>query len=208
MKKKIALIGGGGFAKEVAEIVEMTDREVYGIFSDEISTSGYTYYGPPEEVLNHRQNIDGVHIAFGGLNSKAIADRLKIIDFLEQHKLPVTTLVSPHARVHSSVKFGDGCFVSHDVMISIDAVLGANTIVNSRAIIGHDVTVGKNCTICPMVFVGGATSIGENCLLGAAALIMQNKRIGDGTIVGMGAKVFRNTKDNSLIVEKGTNRVL
>ncbi len=200
MSKKIALIGGGGFAKEIIEVMELLGHSVYGIFAHTNSFMEYHHYGYLDELLIHRGEYDAVHIAFGGVTGEQIANRRAIIDFLDRNGIDAVTLVSPYARIAKNVTLGQGCYIAHDVYISQDAAVGDHVIINNRCDIGHDVVIRENVTISPKVFLGGAVEVGSDTLIGVGSIVKQGVKIGHTSIVSMGSSVIRNIKPYSLVL--------
>lgn len=200
MSKKIALIGGGGFAYEVIEVIEMLEYEVYGVFAQANSLKEYTHYGYLEELLEHKDKFDGVHIAFGGITKEQIQNRREIIAFLNQHNIPAISLVSPLARLAKSVEVGQGCYIAHFVYISQEAKLGNHVLINNRSDIGHHSVIADNVTISPKVFLGGSVKVGEDTLLGVGSTIKQGIEIGHSSIIAMGSTLIRRIKPYTLVL--------
>lgn len=207
MKKRLALIGGGGFAKEIIEIALLNGFEIAGIFAQKNNLPSYPHLGYLDELLSKRDLYDYVHIAFGGINHTGIANRIRIIDFLEKHDIPSATLISPYARVSEDVQIAEGTYVAHNALISCDAKIDAHVIINTASLIGHDVHIGKNTTVSPQVFIGGECVIGKNSLIGVGTLIKQGLEIGENCIVGMGTIVQRSVQDNMMLVHNHTKPV-
>jgi len=200
MSKKIALIGGGGFAKEVIEVIELLGDQVYGIFAHKNSFEEYEHFGYLGELVEHKSNFDGVHIAFGGVTKEQIENRRAIIDFLAQHGIPSVVLISPYARVAKNVTIGDGSYIAHDVYVSHDAVVGNHVIINNRCDIGHDSIIEENVTISPKVFLGGAVRVGRDTLIGVGSVVKQGVKIGHSSIISMGSCIQRNIRPYSLVL--------
>jgi len=207
MKKRLAIIGGGGFAKEIIEVALLNGFEIAGIFAQQNNLSAYPYLGYLDELLSKREMYDSVHIAFGGINHAGIANRTKIIDFLEEHTIPSATLISPYARISADVEIAEGSYIAHNALISCEAKIGAHVIINTASLIGHDAHIGKNTTVSPQVFIGGECVIGENSLIGVGTLIKQGLSIGENCIVGMGTIVQRSIQSNMMIVHNHTKPV-
>lgn len=200
MGKKIAIIGGGGFAKEIIEVAHRLGHTIYGVFAKESSLEDFSYYGYLDELIMHKEHYDGVHIAFGGINHDQIKNRREIINFLHTNNIPSISLVSPLATLAESVEVGEGSYVAHFVYVSQDAVIGKHVIINNRADIGHDSRIDENVTISPKVFLGGDVSVGEDTLIGVGSLVKQGLKIGEGSIISMGSNVMKNIKPYSLVL--------
>jgi sugar O-acyltransferase (sialic acid O-acetyltransferase NeuD family) len=200
MKKRLAIIGGGGFAKEIIEIALLNGFEIIGIFAQQNNLTAYAYLGYLDELLSKRDRYDYVHIAFGGINQAGLANRAKVIQFLEKHAIPAATLISPYARISDNVEIAEGSYIAHNALISCEARIDAHVIINTASLIGHDTHIGKNTTVSPQAFIGGECIIGENSLIGAGTLIKQGLSIGENCIIGMGTIVQRSIQSNMMLV--------
>lgn len=200
MKKRLAIIGGGGFAKEIIEVALLNGFEIVGIFAQQNNLAGYPYLGYFDELLSKREGYDYVHIAFGGINQTGIANRAKVIQFLEENRIPSATLISPYARISNDVEVAEGTYIAHNALVSCDAKIAAHVIINTASLIGHDAHIGKNTTVSPQAFIGGECVIGKNSLIGAGVLVKQGLSIGENCIVGMGTIVQRSIQSNMLLV--------
>lgn len=207
MKKRLAIIGGGGFAKEIIEVALLNGFEIAGIFAQQNNLPDYPYLGYLDELLTKREMYDSVHIAFGGINQIGITNRSKVIQFLEEHTIPVSTLISPYARISNDVQISEGAYIAHNALVSCEVKIGPHVIINTASLIGHDVHIGKNTTVSPQAFIGGETVIGKNSLIGAGVLVKQGLNIGENCIVGMGTIVQRSIQSNMMIVHNLTKPV-
>ncbi|APT30095.1 putative acetyltransferase EpsM [Methylobacterium phyllosphaerae] len=205
--QRLALIGGGGFSKEIAEVAQLLGYTVESTYSSQPTAQVGRYRGYLDELLTDRAEYDGVALAVGGVSRAAIQARAEIIAWLERHALPCPPLVSPHAIVSQGVALGVGAFVAHGVIVNVDAQLGRFCVVNTGAIIGHDATIGDNSTISPAAFIGGRCSIGADSLVGPLAKVLQGLKVGDRTIIGMGCTVLRAVPTDAAIWPRPDNPV-
>jgi len=79
-------------------------------------------------------------------------------------------------------------FVPATKMISDDAIIGKNTIIQPGVFIGHDVIIGENCIIHPHVTIYDHAIIGDNVIIHANCVIggdafYYNKQAGDYTLM-------------------------
>jgi acetyltransferase EpsM len=198
--KRLAFIGGGGFAKEVLEIAELSGHRVVGYVADSQGVLSCPYWGRKEALAERRSEFDAVCIAFGAVDRKSVGSRRAVIDWVAENGFEPEPLVSPHAVRSSGVTIGPGTIVAHGVVISVDACIGSFAILNSGAIIGHDAVVGDNVTIAPAAFIGGKTVVGGGTLIGPGASVLQNLRVGSQVIVGTGASVVRSVPDMATVM--------
>ncbi len=200
--QRLALIGGGGFSKEIAEVAQMCGYTVDATYSSQPSVQVGTYRGYLDELLADRAAYAGVALAVGGVSRAAIQARADIIAWLNRHALPCPPLVSPHAIVSQGVAAGAGAFVAHGVIVNVDARLGRFCVVNTGAIIGHDAEIGDNATISPAAFIGGRCTIGADCLVGPLAKVLQGLKVGERATIGVGCTVLRSVADGATVWPK------
>jgi len=201
MSKKIAIIGGGGFAKEVIEVILMNGDEVYGVFAKENSLD-YDYFGYLDELNKHKNSFDGAILAIGAVNKVGIENRRKIIEFIKENNIKLISVISPLATISKSVKIGNGVYIGHGVLISCDAQIDDNILINHNTIIGHDVKINENVSIAPQVFIGGAVVIEEDVMIGVGATIRQGIKIRNNSLIGMRSIVIKNIKENSTVLHQ------
>jgi sugar O-acyltransferase (sialic acid O-acetyltransferase NeuD family) len=201
MDERVAIIGGGGFAKEVVAIFESNKFKIAGIFSPTTIVHDYPCISDSEKHLHSFEDIfDTVFLGIGVATSRDVRKRRKIIDFLINEEFKSPSLISQTAIVSKGVTVGSGSFIAHNAVISVDAVIGDYVIVNTSAIIGHDTIIGDNVTISPSVFIGGDVKIGSDVLLGAGCIIMQGVNIGSGSVIGMGSIIVSDISSNITVL--------
>lgn len=202
MTKRLALIGGGGFSKEIAEVAQLRGYTVEATYSSEPTAQVGYYRGYLNELLVDRAHYDGVALAIGGVSRAAIQARAEIIAWLDHHVVPCPPLVSPHAIISQGVTLGTGAFVAHGVIVNVDVRLGRFSVVNTGAIVGHDTQIGDNTTISPAAFIGGRCTIGADSLVGPLAKVLQGLKVGERAIIGMGCTVLRAVPDDAAVWPK------
>ena len=198
MSKKIAIIGGGGFAKEVIEVALLNGYEIYGVFAKESSLDEYKYFGYLDELNKLKDEFDGVHIAIGAVNQEGVKNRRVVIEFLKENSIKQISLISPLATIAKDVKIGDGVYVGHKVLISVGTSIGDSVLFNHSCLIGHDCKIEDNVSIAPLVFLGGNVIVEKDVMVGVRSTIRQGVKIGRGSIIGMCSVIIKNIKANSL----------
>ena len=196
-KKKIAIIGGGGLAKEIIEVIEILDYEVFGIFAQEDPGMRYSYKGYLDELLENRSEFSGVILAIGAFNPETIKIRNSILLFLNTHNIEQISIISPNARIGSGVKIGKGVYIAHNSVVAVDAKICDSVMINTGSLIGHDTTIFPNSIIGPKVFIGGNCVIENDVTIAASSNILQSIRIGANSTVGISSLVLKSLKPNS-----------
>ena len=192
MCKKVILIGGGGHAKVISDIVRACGDAVAGILDDglEIGT-----------------DVQGVPVVGAAIDAEKFADcsfvvavgnntiRHRIVDALE---VSWYTAVHPSAVVSPSAVIGEGSVVMPMAVVNAGARVGRHCIINTAAVVEHDNEICDYAHVSCGAVLTGAVHVGSEALVGAAAVVRNNLHIGEGCVVGAGAVV---TTD---LLEKGT----
>jgi len=197
---RVAIIGGGGFAKEVIEVAIMQGHTISGIFALENSLE-YPHLGYFEEMLSRRDEYDYLHIAIGAVNRNGMQNRAKILDFIYKHSLPMISLISPKADIADDVVIGNGVYIGHRVIISCSTVIDDAVLINHSAVIGHDCKIAKNVSIAPLVFLGGGVEIESGVMVGVRSTIRQGLKIGQDSVIGMCSIIIKNVKPSSTTLQ-------
>jgi sugar O-acyltransferase (sialic acid O-acetyltransferase NeuD family) len=197
--RRLAMIGGGGFAKEVAEIAGLNGYAIVGCYAQAPGHFGAIHRGYLDELLRDRNDFDALALAIGGADRKSIAVRRKMIDWIEDNGLSAPALVSPHAIVAGGVVLGQGAVIAHGAILSVDVNLAPFCVVNAGAIVGHDTLLASNVTVAPGAFLGGGCNVGADTLVGPMAKVLQGVSIGQDVIVGVGCIVMQNLKAGAAV---------
>lgn len=199
MFKQVVIIGAGGHAKVIADIIEKSGDKVYGFLDDskEIGKeviAEYKILGKIEECIHLQEANKQLYfiIAIGNNETrKAI---------YEKYKLNYYVAIHPTAVIGMQVHIEEGTAVMANACINSNAVIGKNCIINTGAIIEHDniiedyVHVSPNATLCGTVKIGALTHIG------AGAIIKNNVNVIGNCVIGAGAVVVRNIEENGTYV--------
>lgn len=197
MNKKVIIIGAGGHAKVIADIILKSGDEVLGFLDDnkEKGTKIFLEYGvlgKVEDCINFAKEDAGIQFIIGIGNNyvrKAI---------FEKYSLNYYTAIHPSAIIASDVSIGEGTVVMPGAIINASATIGKCAIVNTLAIVEHDNVLGDFVHISPNATLCGTVKIGELTHVGAGVTVRNNISITSECTIGAGAVVVRD------IEEKGT----
>ena len=179
------VLGASGHGKVVLATLLELGEEVAAVLDDDRGLWGSELLGVP---------VDGPIVGAGGGGRSAI---LAIGDNRDRQRLSASgpfrwrAVVHPTARVHPSVRLGEGAFVAAGAILQPDVVIGPHAIVNTGATIDHDCVVGPCAHVAPGAHLAGDVTIGEGSLIGIGACVTPGVNIGDWAIVGAGAAVVR-----------------
>lgn len=186
--QKIALIGGGGHAKVIIDLLEALNHqhpqfEIIGIFDDLEQTTilGFPKLGNIDSLSTYTDAETHFIIAIG--NNEV---REKLATTYSQLKF--ATLIHPSVIVGSDIIIGTGSVVMAGCIIQAHAQIGKHCIINTGAIVDHDVRVGDYSHIAQRVTLTGGVQVGKRCLLNAGTIIAPWQIITDETILPVGSR--------------------
>ena len=193
MKEKIILIGCGGHARSVIEIIESTNYwAIEGLVGkkEELNKKilGYEIIATDDDLEIIREKIQYSFISIGQIKNSQT--RVKILEKLNKLNFKLPNLISSSAIVsrHSKLKYGIS--VGHGAIINAGAKIEENCIINSNALIEHDVEVSKNSHISTGALINGNVKIGKNCFIGSGSIIREGIKIPNNTIIGAGKTIL------------------
>jgi sugar O-acyltransferase (sialic acid O-acetyltransferase NeuD family) len=198
---RVVIIGAGGHAREVADILRDRAREgagprLLGFVADD-----------PE---NYPAEVDGVPFLgdwgwfdTADLEGLAVACavglpqlRRHLAGRAEARGLSFASAVSPLAYVSPAASLGEGVMVFPHAFVSAGSSLGDHSVVNVGASVSHDARVGRFATLGPGARVAGHASVGEGCYLGVGSSVIDRVSIGAWATVGGGACVTQDLPEN------------
>lgn len=190
MPKNIIIIGAGGHAKVIADIVLKSGNNLIGFLDD--NKAGDTVIG--FEVLGRIDKIeefeDKAEFVIG------IGDSYIRKGIAEKYGVKWSTLVHPSACVAIDVFLGEGTVVMANAVINACTTIRKHCIINSGVIIEHDNTIENYTHISPNATLCGRVFIGECTHVGAGATIINGLCVCRDCIIGAGAVVIRDIMDS------------
>ena len=201
--KDIVIIGAGGFAREVAWLIENINKSkgqwnLLGFIDDDENLhgeklNGYDILGDID-YLNKLKNEVYCVIAIGdGKTRKQIVDRIN-----KNRKF--ATLIHPDVDLSSTNLIGEGCIICCGTILTVNVALKNHIIINLDCTIGHDAILEDYTTLMPSVNVSGNVFIDKYTTVGTGTNIIQGLHIGKNSIVGAGSVVIRDIEDNCTVV--------
>lgn len=201
MSNGIVILGAGGHAKVIADILISRSENFIGFLDDNVQGTvlGYPVLGKLADACMYQDKCSFIIGIGDNCTRKKIAENFK----LRWH-----TAIHPNAIVARDVKISEGSVVMANAVINPAAKIGKHCIVNTASIIEHDNIIGDyahispNATLCGTVNIGALTHIGagatvknnisvcENCVIGLGSVVL-NSITETGTYVGIPARMIR-----------------
>lgn len=202
--KKIAIIGSGGFGREVKTIIDAInkEKEIYefiGFFDDGIEAreiiNGFPVLGGIEE-LNNFDELIAIAVAIGNPATKK-----NIISKLTNPKISFPNIISPEAQISADyVTIGKGNIICGGTILTCNIQIEDFVILNLMCTVGHDTVIKSYCSFMPSVNISGDVVIHKSVYVGTGAKIINQLEIGENTIVGAGAVVAKTLPANCTAV--------
>jgi UDP-N-acetylbacillosamine N-acetyltransferase len=191
------LVGCGGHAKSVADVLLHNTPTAQLVFVDENARAGETLWGFPVQS-SWPEGLDEtwqVHVALGD-NATREARTRSVLQHLARES--VQSIVASNCYHGFKAQLGAGCFVAQRVHCGPEVSVGEGCILNTACVLEHEVQVGAfshvsvNATLC------GKVQVGQRVFVGAGATVKHNLSVCSDVTLGAGAVVVAN------ITEPGT----
>jgi len=194
--KPVVIIGNGGHARVLIDILTMQQREIIGYTAPNEEHNPYNipYLGGDDEILKYNQDSIELVNAIGSVSTTRL--RTNIFNNFKSKGYNFATVIHPSAIISHKVVLGEGVQIMAGAVIQSFVRIDDNTIINTSASVDHDCYIGQHCHIAPGCVLSGGILIGEETHIGTGTKIIQNVTIGKNVIVGAGSLVLRDIKDN------------
>lgn len=197
--KQVLIYGAGGFAREVAWLIESCQNSgqslvAVGFIDDNASNHGKFVNGLEVFSLEQASSLFPNASFTVAIGSPAVREKLtqKAITV----GLKEVTVIHPRTEASRFIEYGDGTVICAGSMLTTNIKLGKNVQINLNCTVGHDVVMEDFVTLAPGVCVSGCVHIGRGAYIGTAASIINGTIdkpliIGAGAVIGAAACVTR-----------------
>lgn len=202
-KDKIIILGGGGHAKVLIElIIALGQYEVIGILDQRFEVGTKILDVPvlgKDEIIPalYKKGIKNACIGIAG--TKNNINRRRLYEKVKANGFFVPALNHPNSIISDNAKFSEGVQVMAGAMIQTQSLIGKNTIINTGAIIEHDCNIGKYVHICPGAVICGGGTVDEGAFVGAGSTVIQGIKIGKDTTIAAGSVVVNDVTDGTMV---------
>jgi UDP-perosamine 4-acetyltransferase len=199
----VILIGAGGHARVLIDVLRRLDRGILFATEDDPELHGSDISGVPirgadERILEHHPGSIGLVNAVGSVGRPST--RRRVFERFNDRGYRFESVIHPSAVVAASVELGEGVQVMAGAVIQPGVRIGTNVLVNTCASLDHDCVVAPHTHVAPGVTLSGGVRIGEAAHIGTGAVVIQGIEIGNGAIVGAGGVVVRNVPPGVTVV--------
>jgi len=200
--KPVVIVGGGGHAKVVIDLLRTLDRPILGVVAPEgpgcpACGLGAAYLGDDEAIA--AMDRDAVTLALGVGGVRPGGSRRALFERFKAGGFSFATLCHPSAVIAVDVELGEGAQIMAGAVVQTGCRVGANVLVNTRVALDHDCRIGAHVHLATGAAISGGVSIGSGAHLGTGAVVIQGVRIGSGALVAAGAVVIRDVPDHAAV---------
>lgn len=190
-RQKLVILGAGGFAEEVADLVsEIQEFELIGfIESLDRQRCQQPLGGLPVVWIDEAARLDGPFRCVCAVGSPK--QRKRFTQQVSSLGFEFASAVHPAARIAPTASVEIGAIVSAGAIVAAQTRIGAHAILNRGCLIGHHVQIGDWVSISPGANIAGGSRIGELAYIAMGAIVLEGISIGSGAVVGAGAVVTR-----------------
>lgn len=196
-RMKIAIVGAGGFAREVAWLIRDINAinptyDFMGYLVSDLSHLGETdskdqVLGDFQWLKSHPQGIDGLVFGIGNPQAKLRLSEMIQTEF-PSYSWP--SLVHPSVQYdRESAVFEEGVVLCAGSVATVNITFRRFSMINLMCTIGHESVIGACTVLNPTVNISGGVRIGSGVLVGTGAQVLQYIEVGDNATVGAGAVV-------------------
>ena len=202
--KQVLLIGAGGHAKVVIELLKkLADIRIVGLIDKDLNKTGKTLLDVPIIGTDDQLAAGFAADTYALITVGSIGDntlRKKLYCDLKHLSFRLINAIHPTAIISGYTRFGEGNTLMAGALIGPDTVLGSNIIVNTGSIIEHDCFIDDHAHIAPGARLSGEVRVGAGSHIGVGATIIQSVTIGKNCLIGAGAVIIRDIPDNAVVV--------
>jgi len=201
--KNIVIIGSGGFAKEVAFLIDDINKEneqwnLLGFIDSNIGeyNGNYQIYQNDEWLLNIEKEIN---IVFG-IGLPILIEKL-YNKFSINKNINFPNLIHPNVIGDwKNIELGQGNIICASNTFTTDIKIGNCNLINLDCTIGHDTIIGNYNVINPSVNISGGVELGNKNLIGTATTILQYKKITSNITIGGSSLVTKNIEEEGVYI--------
>ncbi|WP_277602265.1 acetyltransferase [Macrococcus armenti] len=193
MMKKVVIIGNGGHAKVILDIINRKkDLILYAILDDSIIDKFekddiiYDSLSKLKEYLHAKLII--------GIGNNKVREKIVKKFNLDNHNF--LTIIDESAIISQSAKIDVGTVVMPNAIINSNAIIGKHSIINSGAIVEHDNKLGDYTHISPGATLSGTVTVGNFTHIGSGSVVIPNIQIGENCIIGAGSVIIKDIESN------------
>lgn len=196
------MIGGGGHAAALAEILIQQNKILMGVVAPTAPRgngvfNNVNHYTRDDDVLKFSADEVLLVNGIGAMPRQTLRENIytRFCDL----GYTFATVISDTAFVSDYAVLSTGAQIMNNAVINIGTQIGINTIINTSVSIDHDCLVGSHSHLAPGTTLSGHVNVEDNVHIATGASVINNVTIGTGSIIGVGANVTKSVNAKALV---------
>ncbi len=188
MARKVIILGAGGHAKVIGDIIIKNGDELLGFLDDNEQIQNKVIFDNKKVIgtINDCYKYPDVYFIIG-IGSNKIRKAIS-----QEYNLNWYTAIHPNAVIASDVQIGNGSVVMAGSVINTGTKIGKHCIINTSSSIDHDNILEDYVHISPGAHLAGAVTVKNGTWICAGAIVINNITIEKNNVIGAGAVVIQN----------------
>lgn len=202
--KDVVVVGAGGFAREVQDIIRdcNIERPTYNFL-------GFIDDFVAQDIILNDSSVIGTFDWFKTKDARKVNAivavgapelRYRLVKRLEKLDVEFFSVVHPSVVFSPFVKFGIGTVITAGCILTNNITIRNHVHLNLDSTVGHDAIMEDFSTTAPGVHINGHNVIEEGAYLGTGVNIIEGITVGKWSIVGTGAAIVRDIPPNTTAV--------
>lgn len=202
MSKPLVMLGSGGHAAVLADLLSSQHRELFALISpDKIFPreifQGIPVYDSDKAVIDHFDK-DLVKLVNGVGSLPNSNSRRLIFEHFTALGYEFETIVATDSIVSNYCTLAPGVQIMSGAIVQYGAHIGANSIINTGAIVDHDCNIGSHNHLAPGTVLSGHVTSDESVHFGTGSSIIHSIHIAKHVIIGAGCIVRKDMSENTV----------
>ncbi|NOU51774.1 acetyltransferase [Pseudoalteromonas sp. JBTF-M23] len=196
------MLGAGGHAAVLADILYSQGKELVGVVAPEVVAghgifTSVRHFDSDDAVLDFNPKDVLLVNGIGAMPRKSL--RRLLYNRYRDLGYSFATIVADSAIVSEHAVLEAGAQVMQSAVINIGSRIGENSIVNTSATVEHDCDIGEHCHIAPGATLSGQVKLEKYVHVATGASVINNVTVGVGSIIGVGANVTQSIPSGKVV---------
>jgi sugar O-acyltransferase (sialic acid O-acetyltransferase NeuD family) len=187
--KPVVLLGGGGHAAVVLDMLELNDYPVAGYLALTPSGLDIPYLGDDAWLANAAAADYQLALGVGSIRVSLL--RQQLFERAKALGFTFVSVIHPAATVSRRATLAEGVQIMAGAVVQPGCQLAENVIINTCASVDHHSQLAAHVHIAPGARLSGDVCLEQGCHIGTGAVLIQGITLGADCLVAAGAVVTR-----------------